>query len=100
MRIPIVPISGKIGEYSLIELQGSIITRSVSFENETIGPLTFEGDNATLRIGNHLLIGKRVNVEPPLAVLKRGPIDQVDLVAVIRSKVIFFDRPNMIFDSI
>jgi hypothetical protein len=97
MRIPIFPISNELNELALLELQGSITPKSDSFEGLTIGPLTVDGDAATLVIGNHELHGKVQLLKKPLVVLERGSAAQIRAVAVVRRKICFADRPRLIF---
>lgn len=99
MRIPIVPVSGSDTELAIIELQGVIdITQGGSFQDFTLGPLVInDDDSALLTIGNHLLRGKVVKLKKPLAMVKRGTKEGLEIHAVIRKKVLFSDRPTLIF---
>lgn len=97
MRIQIVPINENPKELAIIELQGKLLTRTDSYEGLTFGPLKMEGERATLTIGNHLLHGKYHKLKKPLAVLRRGDQDGIDMVAVIKAKIVFSDRPAIIF---
>lgn len=98
MRIPIVPISNELHELAIIELQGEIIPKDNSFDNRTFGPLTVDADGrATLIIGNHELRGKTVTLTKPLLVLERGTTSQIGAVACIRRKVVFSERPQLVF---
>jgi hypothetical protein len=56
MRIPIVPVANQLDEFALINIQGTIIPKTQSFEGQRIGPLTIDG--AFLVIGNHELHDK------------------------------------------
>lgn len=98
MRIPIIPINNNPKELAIIELQGKIIVRTgESITTQTFGPLTMEGEHATLIIGNHELRGKRHTLKHPLAVLQKGSNENVPIIAVIRYKIVFSERPTIIF---
>ena len=100
MRIPILPVSNQLGELAILELQGEIIPKKQTFEFQTIGPLTVhENGHATLVIGNHELHGKVHKLKKPLLVLERGSVDAVKAVACIRQKVVFSERPLLIFPA-
>ena len=100
MRIPIVPISNKLNELAILELQGEIIPKSGSFESQTIGPLTVDKNgHATLVIGNHELHGKQHVLKKPLLVLQRGSTSEIRAIACIRSKIVFSERPLLIFTN-
>ncbi|VDO22147.1 unnamed protein product [Haemonchus placei] len=60
MLIELVKNADGIGEYMIIELQGTIESCGRSLENETLGHLAWRIDNseALLLIGHHLLEGK------------------------------------------
>ena len=103
MRIPIlvsINLGQDIPEWAIIELQGQIIARKGSFEDETIGPLSIENDLATLIIGNHKLNGKVHKLKKPLAVVHRGTTEGLPIIAVIRHKVVFPDRPQILFSNV
>ncbi|KAI0733575.1 Ctf8-domain-containing protein [Fomitopsis betulina] len=95
----------------LIELQGKL---EVAGENdgEVIGTLNIDEatKKSTLLIGHHLLEGKLVNLQKPLAVLqKRSDLSGVsadagalsrspqgvswDMIAVVKRKMVFSKRP-------
>jgi chromosome transmission fidelity protein 8 len=98
MRIPIVPVSNQPEEFALIELQGAIIPKTQSFQGQRIGPLTIEGANTILVIGNHQLHGRVEKLRKPLLVLRRGDERAIEAVGCVRSKAVFSDRPRLIFD--
>ena len=100
MRIPIVPVSNQLNELAILELQGEIVPKRQSLEEQSIGPLTVEENgHATLIIGNHELHGKVHKLKKPLLVLQRGSTDAVKAVACIRQKVVFSERPLLIFPN-
>ena len=97
MRIPIVPISGTLDELAIIELQGEVIPKNSTYEEQTMGPLTIEGNHATLIIGNHELRGKVQTLKKPLLMLKKGNREGINAVAYVKKKVVFSERPMLIF---
>ena len=99
MRIPIIPISNDPKELAIIELQGRIIVRTGdSITTQTFGPLKMEGDHAILIIGNHELRGKLQKLKHPLAVMEKGSTEGIPIIAVIRHKIVFSERPTIIFN--
>lgn len=99
MRIPIVPVSGSLDELAILELQGEVTPKNSTYEEQTMGPLTIEGNHATLIIGNHELRGKVQILKNPLLVLKKGSKEGINAVAYIKKKVVFSDRPMLIFPN-
>ena len=98
MRIPIIPINNNPKELAIIELQGKIIVRTGdSITSQSFGPLTMDGDHAILIIGNHELRGKLQKLKHPLAVMEKGSADGISIIAVIRHKIVFSERPTIIF---
>ena len=98
MRIPIIPINNNPKELAIIELQGKIIVRTGdSITSQSFGPLTMDGDHAILIIGNHELRGKLQKLKHPLEVMERGSADGISIIAVIRHKIVFSERPTIIF---
>lgn len=68
-----VRLSDSHGGWGLVELQGQLETRDqVPFDNMHIGDLHFDPRGVPhLIIGHHLLDGKVVKLEKPLAVLRK-----------------------------
>lgn len=97
MRIPIKVTEDGVTEWYMLELQGKIYCNNNDFNDKSFGPLTFNGDNAKLTVGNHQMRGKLHRLSTPLAVMRRGTADGVEIVAVIRKKVVFSDRPIILF---
>ncbi|PAA68185.1 hypothetical protein BOX15_Mlig011546g1, partial [Macrostomum lignano] len=95
------------GCWSLIELQGSFESRTLAEDNlidqeeklrgGLIGDLLFSRHSGQplLIVGHHLLQGKSVPLEKPLAVIRGNQI-----VGVIRNKLVFRDRPKPIIASV
>ena len=99
-RIPLVRVGEELNEYAIIELQGEVKSKQGVFDDLSIGPLKFDGDHATLIIGNHLLRGKVHKLKKPLAVLERAAVDGIPIIGVVRSKVVFSERSTLIFEPI
>lgn len=94
---PLPPPLAKIGanETVIIELQGSIEIQGEKF-GQLIGNLDVTNvEKPTLKIAHHLLEGKLVKLQRPLAVLLRndgGPVS-FDMVAIVKQKLVFSQRP-------
>lgn len=99
MRIPLLRISDKINEYAIIELQGRVNSKHGTYDDLAIGPLKFDGDHATLIIGNHLLRGKVHTLKRPLIVVERATLEKIPIIGLVRSKVVFSERSTLIFES-
>ena len=97
MRIPIKVSENGVNEWFMLELQGKISSPTGDFSDKSFGPLTFNGDHATLTIGNHQMSGKVHRLKKPLVVMHRGTTNGVEIGAVIRKKVVFSDRPIILF---
>lgn len=98
MRIPIIVQNNQgVEEWALIELQGSITSKTQSFDSQTIGPLTIEDNIGTLVIGNHKLTGVVSSLKNPLIVVQKGTTDGLPVIAVIRRRILFQDRPEILF---
>ena len=66
------------GEWSLVELQGKLESQRSSMSGADIGALAnLDGKNGkpTLTIGHHKLLGKRVKLPKPVAVLVRRTLE-------------------------
>ncbi|EAY11549.1 Kinetochore protein, putative [Trichomonas vaginalis G3] len=100
MRIPVLVNSDGVQEWAMIELQGKISPYDNDFGDKTFGPLNIDGESATLTIGNHYLKGKVHRLKKPLCVMRRGSESGIQIVSVIRKKVIFSDRPIILFPDI
>ncbi|XP_066250138.1 chromosome transmission fidelity protein 8 homolog [Euwallacea similis] len=89
-------------DYSIIELQGDLKSHSgTEFEGKFIGDLHYtKQGQPILIIGHHLLYGKEVKMEKPLALLQKGVNERGDteysVRCVIRQKIIFKTRPKPI----
>ncbi|KAK0094856.1 hypothetical protein PV326_009748 [Microctonus aethiopoides] len=115
MIIPIVSESGKLPEWAIVELQGSLETYHPVVDPKAerfIGDLHYkQGDDnsAILIIGSHVLNGKEVTLSKPLGVLvketgepvpedKKGEETNTRWIVkgVVRKKLIFKSRPKPI----
>lgn len=95
----IVKLSETSSEWGLVELQGVLETHGdQSMDGQYIGDLHFTGTTPNLIVGHHLLTGKVVNLDKPLAVMKNtkgeGKERQFEIVATIKKKIIFRNRPK------
>lgn len=107
--------SGKLPEWAIVELQGSLETYHPVVDPKTerfIGDLHYKQGNdnsAILIIGSHVLNGKEVTLSKPLGVLVKEtgepvPDDKKDeetntrwiAKGVVRKKLIFKSRPKPI----
>jgi len=97
-RHPLPPAFAKISanETVIIELQGSIQIEGDK-SGELIGNIDVTNiEKPTLKIAHHLLEGKLVKLQKPLAVLLRNDgADPVsfDMVAIVNQKLVFSKRP-------
>jgi chromosome transmission fidelity protein 8 len=66
--------------------------------------LTIKKDSAMLVIGHHRLVGKKVKLPKPLAVMKKQPVEQEEMsdgqlyynvVTILREKYVFSNRPGL-----
>ncbi|CAI8010229.1 Chromosome transmission fidelity protein 8 homolog, partial [Geodia barretti] len=110
------------GEWGLVELQGQLETRDgAPFDGMHMGDLHFDAQGTpSLIIGHHLLTGKVVELDKPLAVLaKRSSKDwgvanndtmdhagnqesgmiEYEIMALVRKKILFKNRPKPIITS-
>lgn len=95
-----VKIGDRHEEWGLVELQGVLEThQGQSFDKQFIGDLHFTAAGVPqLIVGHHLLTGKVVKLDKPLAVMKKqaGEEDREEyiVVAVVNKKIIFRNRPK------
>lgn len=100
----VVKLSPDSREWGLVELQGQLETREGSgFQGLHVGDLHFLScDTASMIVGHHLLSGKVVTLDKPLAVLRKCVDDEESgapeyrIIAFITKKVIFKNRPKPI----
>ncbi|KAG8458477.1 hypothetical protein KFE25_004355 [Diacronema lutheri] len=94
------PSGGAPGEWTMMELQGTVETGAHTLPGMEIGDfVVLPGDKAKLRIGRQLLDGAAVPLKKPQAVLVKTPAKDghgtvYTVVGVIRRKVSFTTRPN------
>lgn len=89
-------------EWAIIELQGDLKSHSDSkFEGQLIGDLHFtKTGTPVLIIGHHLLFGKEVKFEKPLALLEKKQTaescTEYTVRSIITKKILFKTRPKPI----
>lgn len=89
-------------EWAIIELQGDLKSHSDSkFEGQFIGDLHFTKTGTPLLIiGHHLLYGKEVKLEKPLALLEKQHNEQSHTEYIVKTivtkKLLFKTRPKPI----
>ncbi|KAF8628020.1 hypothetical protein AX15_004137 [Amanita polypyramis BW_CC] len=96
-------------EFVLIELQGSLnveCSDAADRNGQLVGDLKIDENKPTLTIGHHLLEGKIVTLQKPLAILRRSEIEDSDgnvsntpmdkqwsITALVKRKIVFSKRP-------
>lgn len=89
-------------EWAIIELQGDLKSHSnSSFDGQFIGDLHYSKTGTPiLIIGHHLLYGKEVVLEKPLALLEKGQNEELHteykVKCIIKKKLLFKTRPKPI----
>lgn len=85
-------------EWGLVELQGVLETHEGhSYDGHHIGDLHFsDSGTPSLIIGHHLLTGKVVSLDQPLAVMKKSSVSSMEynIVAFVTKKIVFSNRPK------
>ncbi|KAI9564262.1 ctf8 [Daphnia sinensis] len=100
----VIQSTGNIPEYSMIEFQGDLETKSdEALGGKVIGDLHFNHEgNPIMIIGHHILHGKVQDLDKPLVVITKEsdgiPENDVKygVTAVIKRKLIFKTRPKPI----
>eukprot|EP00798_Chlamydomonas_sp_ICE-L_P018244 gene18244-24697_t len=111
MIVPIVGPDGALVEWTLVELQGKLEGLDGAAV-QSIGNLQLSKINQDviqLTIGYHQLVGKRVGLKKPFAILdtKESPVGsqrdsvqkEYQVVGVIRSKILFKTRPTALISK-
>lgn len=102
--------SNKTEELLYLDFQGSFDSAdNLDVSNIEIGDLTLLDDSATLIIGHHKLVGKKVKLPKPYAVIHRQKAEDedammedgksgisYDVVTILREKYVFSNRPGLI----
>lgn len=89
-----------VQEWSFIELQGVLETKeNLPYDGLHIGDLHYSSNgSANLIVGHHLLTGKMVTLEQPIAVLRKVYIENnapsYNVIAMITKKLVFKNRPK------
>lgn len=98
----VVRLTNSPFKWGIVELQGVLEThQGHSFNGLHIGDLyldTNKGTIANMIIGHHLLTGKVITLEEPLAVLLKSSssMTEYDITAIITQKIVFKNRPKPI----
>ncbi|KAI8987232.1 Ctf8-domain-containing protein [Mycotypha africana] len=90
----------------ILDFQGSFdIGDQLDFRNLKIGDLNLQENSAELIIGHHRLIGKKITLAKPFAVIrKRKQVEdamtdeetvQYDVTAIVKEKYVFSTRPGL-----
>lgn len=113
MRLPIrySAADGAGDVWALVELQGEIESETGELDGMELGSLSFQNGSPQLRIGNHLLEGKRIQLKKPVAIIRKKrtgadamevdagealPGVEYEVVSVATEKLIFRHRPKPI----
>ena len=100
MQLVIKVGCSEVQEWSLIELQGVLETKeNLPYDGLHIGDLHYSPNgSANLIVGHHLLAGKMVTLEQPIAVLRKVHIENnapsYNVIAMITKKLVFKNRPK------
>jgi len=105
------PGSNGIAEWTIIELQGELESKSEeALGGKLIGDLHYNHDgNPILIVGHHILQGKTQELEKPFIVINKDKTDEMsdeksdvkyDVTAVIKKKLVFKTRPKPIVGEV
>ncbi|XP_063915347.1 chromosome transmission fidelity protein 8 homolog [Zophobas morio] len=98
-----VPSEGLSPDWAIVELQGDLKSHSQSpFDGQFIGDLHFtKSGTPVLIIGHHLMFGKEMKMEKPLALLEKKTDTGVayHIKTIITKKLIFKTRPKPIVSN-
>ncbi|XP_046659276.1 chromosome transmission fidelity protein 8 homolog [Homalodisca vitripennis] len=92
--------------WGMLELQGDVESRNQTpLEDQFVGDLhfTFQGNTPVLIIGHHILYGKAVTLEKPLAILEKIQLpDSTEYIvkALVKHKLLFKTRPKPIIANV
>ncbi|KAG2189807.1 hypothetical protein INT46_007916 [Mucor plumbeus] len=99
--------SNKKEELVYLDFQGSFdVGDEPQLDNLEIGDLTLQGESAILIIGHHRLVGKKMKLAKPFAVVHKRKTDLdileeqdgvcYDVVTILKEKYVFPNRPGLI----
>ncbi|XP_052755005.1 chromosome transmission fidelity protein 8 homolog [Galleria mellonella] len=97
---------GGVPEWAIVELQGLIQTKKESLEGPTVvGDLHYYSRNhhPVLILGHHVLNGKEVKLDQPMAVIEKvNASDKTEykVRAVVKKKILFKSRPKPIISNV
>jgi hypothetical protein len=77
-------------EWCCIEFQGDILPG----DDHKLGNLTLNGNEANLVLDHQILQGRLLKLEKPLIVTSDKETNTLEIVAIIRNKIIFNSRPQ------
>ncbi|XP_039755959.1 chromosome transmission fidelity protein 8 homolog [Pararge aegeria] len=95
-----------VPEWAIIELQGLIQMKKENQNEATlVGDLHYFNRNRhpVLILGHHVLNGKEVKLEQPMAVIEKtndGDKNSYKLKAIVKKKLLFKSRPKPIISNI
>ncbi|XP_059053819.1 chromosome transmission fidelity protein 8 homolog [Achroia grisella] len=97
---------GGIPEWAIVELQGLIQTKKESLDEPTVvGDLHYYRRNRhpVLILGHHVLNGKEVKLEQPMAVIEKintSEKTEYKVRAIVKKKILFKSRPKPIISNV
>jgi hypothetical protein len=83
-------------EWCCLEFQGDILPG----DDNKLGSITLNGDDATLVLDHQILQGRLKRLEKPLIVTSDKEMNTLEVVAIVRSKIIFNSRPQPRINSV
>ncbi|XP_068618498.1 chromosome transmission fidelity protein 8 homolog [Battus philenor] len=95
-----------VPEWAIVELQGLVqMKKDVTTGPTVIGDLHYYHRNKqpVLVLGHHILNGKEVKLEQPMAVIEKVNVEgkmEYKLKAVVKKKILFKSRPKPIISHV
>ncbi|XP_041987495.1 chromosome transmission fidelity protein 8 homolog [Aricia agestis] len=95
---------GGVPEWALVELQGLVQMKNEDGGGTLVGDLHFFNRNKhpVLVLGHHVLNGKEVKLDQPMAVVEKHHGDKTTykVKAVVKKKLLFKSRPKPIISNV
>ncbi|XP_023934225.1 chromosome transmission fidelity protein 8 homolog isoform X2 [Bicyclus anynana] len=94
---------GGVPEWAIIELQGLIQMKKEDQSGPTVvGDLHYFSRNRhpVLILGHHVLNGKEVKLEQPMAVIEKDDTTSYKVKAIVKKKLLFKSRPKPIISNV
>ncbi|XP_037974744.2 chromosome transmission fidelity protein 8 homolog [Plutella xylostella] len=97
---------GGVPEWAIVELQGLVQMKKDGTEGGTVvGDLHYHARSGhpTLILGHHILSGKEVKLEQPMAVLEKVTKEdstEYKVKAIVKKKLLFKSRPKPIISNV